>query len=245
MKSEEQRTVQWCDLGRTRYAPVWDLQRRLHAAVASEAVSDTVLLTEHEHVYTLGKSGDVNHLLADRAELERSGVDFFEIDRGGDITYHGPGQIVCYPILNLERYQKDIHWYLRQLEEVIIRTLRHAGVQADRSAGETGVWVANEKIAAIGIKVNRWTTMHGFALNVTTDLRFFGRIIPCGIFHKGVTSLAECTGRDMKIQDITAVLRKEFESVFGTALKNVDLPAIESRLSLPPIQNAVYVNASK
>ncbi len=231
--------VHYCDLGRTRFGEVWDLQRALHSAVADDRFEDILLINEHEHVFTLGKGGDANHLLADGDDLKRSGAEYYAIDRGGDITYHGPGQIVGYPVLNLERYKKDIHWYLRQLEEVLIRTLKHFGITGVRSDGETGVWVGSEKIAALGIKVSRWVTMHGFAFNVNPDLTYFGKIIPCGIFHKGVTSMADVLNEDVAVPQVTPVLIKKFEEVFNITLRSIDKSEIESQLALDKKQEAV------
>jgi lipoyl(octanoyl) transferase len=203
------------NLGRTRYADAWKLQQEVWTLRHSNGVQDILLLTEHEHVYTLGKSTDDNHLLASEEELKISGTDVFRIDRGGDITYHGPGQIVVYPIVDLNNYFLDIHRYLRSLEEVIIRALAAFGILAEREKDMTGVWVNNEKIAAIGVKVSRWVTMHGFALNVNTDLSKFDRIIPCGIFHKGVTSMQRKLGREVSIKSVQKAITESFAFVFG------------------------------
>ena len=202
-------------IGRTRYADAWKLQQEVWTRRHSNDIQDILLLTEHEHVYTLGKSTDVNHLLASEEELITSGTDVFHIDRGGDITYHGPGQIVGYPIIDLNNYFLDIHRYLRSLEEVIIRALATYGIMAEREKGMTGVWVSNEKIAAIGVKVSRWVTMHGFALNVNTDLSKFDRIIPCGIFHKGVTSMQQKLGQKVSIEPVQRAIADSFGAVFG------------------------------
>ena len=187
---------------------VWNLR---HAGL----IPDTLLLTEHEHVYTFGKSSDENHLLASESELRTNGVDCFHVDRGGDVTYHGPGQLVAYPIFDLSRHQPDIHLYLRNLEEVVIRSIADFGLRGEREDGMTGVWVGGEKIAAIGVKISRWITMHGFALNVNTDLGMFDRIIPCGIFHKGVTSVRKLTGAEIPMDDIKQSVVQHFCSVFG------------------------------
>lgn len=203
------------DIGRTRYSEAWELQRKLFDLRHYGLIDDVLLLTEHEKVYTLGKGADANHLLADEQELSRSGIETYHIDRGGDVTYHGPGQIVGYPILDLSRYKTDLHWYLRGLEEVIIRTLEEFGLEGGREEGMTGVWVNGEKIAAIGVKVSKWVTMHGFALNVNTDLKEFGRIIPCGIFHKGVTSMAVLKGGEVPMNEVRRRLTESFGSVFG------------------------------
>lgn len=212
------------DIGLSAYDEAWELQRRVWNARVGGKIPDVLILTEHRHVYTLGKSTNENHLLAKEEELKRKGVDVYQIDRGGDITYHGPGQIVGYPILDLNDYYLDVHRYLRDLEEVIIRTLRESGVAGTRVDGMTGVWVGGNKIAAIGIKVSRWVTMHGFAFNVNTDLSYFDRIIPCGIFHKGVTSLREVLGRAVDIKLVEADLLRSFEDVFGVHLKLVSVP---------------------
>jgi lipoyl(octanoyl) transferase len=192
------------------------LQQRLLALRQSAALEDILLLTEHEHVYTFGKGSDDNHLLASEDELKADGTDVFHIDRGGDVTYHGPGQIVGYPILDLNNYFLDVHRYLRSIEEAVIQTLMKFGISAGREKEMTGVWVQGEKIAAIGVKVSRWVTMHGFALNVNTDLAKFSRIIPCGIFHKGVTSMQRVLGKEVPFQSVQKVLVQSFADVFGS-----------------------------
>lgn len=203
------------NVGRTRYADAWELQRKLFDLRHYGLIDDLLLFTEHEHVYTIGKGGDANHLLASDEELKEGGVDVFRIDRGGDITYHGPGQVVGYPIIDLNRYFSDIHRYLRRLEEAIILALAEFDIEAGREEGMTGVWVGGEKIAAIGVKVSKWVTMHGFALNVNTDLSKFDRIIPCGIFHKGVTSMQRIIGREIPLEDVHQKLTEAFSAVFG------------------------------
>ncbi len=204
------------NLGRTKYADAWELQKKFWELRHTGAVGDLLILTEHEHVYTVGKGGDDNHLLASLDELKIDGTDVFRIDRGGDITYHGPGQIVCYPILDLNNYTPDIHLYLRNLEEVMIQTLAPYGIEAHREPEFTGVWVGNEKIGALGVKVSKWITMHGLALNVNTNLAKFDRIIPCGIFHKGVTSMRKILGRDIDLFEVESRLVDSFECVFGS-----------------------------
>lgn len=202
------------NIGKTRYADAWDLQRKIFTARLEKNISDVLLFTEHEPVYTLGKGADENHVLANDDELREKKIDLFHIDRGGDVTFHGPGQIVGYPILDLSHYYHDIHRYLRDIEEVLIRTLSDYGIHAERSDGFTGVWVKNEKIAAIGVKVSRWITMHGFAFNVSTDLSYFDRIIPCGIFHKGVTSLQQILQRDFLLEEVEEHIAHHFGDVF-------------------------------
>lgn len=192
-----------CYLGRTAYEPTWDLQKQIQARLIAakrhdppEVLPHVILLVEHPPVYTLGKSGDIDNLLLSEEALAARGASFFHIDRGGDITYHGPGQLVGYPILDLDRFYNDIHCYLRELEEVMIHTCARYGLQAQRIPGRTGVWVGPDekglerKICAMGLRCSRWVTMHGFAFNIDTDLSYFAHIVPCGIDDRGVTSLA-------------------------------------------------------
>lgn len=210
------------ELGHTSYGECWELQRRTFALRAAGRISDLLLLTEHDHVYTIGKSGNENHLLAREEELRARGITVWFNDRGGDITYHGPGQLVGYPILDLGGYYRDLHRYLRDLEEVVIRSLAHFGITAGRMEGYTGVWVGQEKICAIGVKSSRWITMHGFALNVATDLSFFDRIIPCGIFEKGVTSMEAVLGRSVRVSDVAKAVREQFGGVFGAVMEGME-----------------------
>lgn len=205
-------------LGRTRYGAAWELQQRFFEERRTGARADALLLNEHEHVYTFGKGGDADHLLASESELASSSAEVFRIDRGGDVTYHGPGQLVGYPVLKLDGYYSDVHRYLRDLEEVLIRLLGDFGITGRRDEGMTGVWVGSEKIAAIGVKVSHWITMHGFALNVTTDLRYFDRIIPCGIFHKGVTSMERQLGSSVSMSAVERALIARFGEVFDAAM---------------------------
>ncbi|WP_201977525.1 lipoyl(octanoyl) transferase LipB [Hymenobacter rubidus] len=210
------RTVQVHRLGMVEYVPTWQLQEELMAATIAiktgnrqaettgappQPTPNHLLLCEHPHTYTLGKSGKPEHLLLDEAALAAHEASFHRINRGGDITYHGPGQLVGYPILDLDNFRPDIHWYLRTLEEVVIRTLAEYGLNAGRIAGLTGVWLDWEagapnprKICAFGVKCSRWVTLHGMALNVNPDLSYFGHIVPCGIPDKAVTSLAQELG---------------------------------------------------
>lgn len=196
------------------YKKIWDFQKKLYRLRLNDLIDDTLILLEHPHTYTLGKSADINHLLASSENLSRDEIDVFEIDRGGDITYHGPGQIVGYPIIKLNDLYEDVHRYLRELEELIIRTLAESQVAAVRDNDYTGVWVNKNKIAAIGIKVSRWITMHGFAFNINTDLSFFEKIIPCGIFEKGVTSLAQESGTKIDLENVKEVIIKHFCEIF-------------------------------
>jgi lipoyl(octanoyl) transferase len=209
-------------IGLTDYKETWDLQKELFNLKCENKIPDILLLNEHENVYTIGKSGNGNHLLAEENELRKAGAKVYYNDRGGDITYHGPGQIVGYPIMDLNHYYLDIHRYLRDIEEVLIQTLKDFCIEGTRSDGYTGVWVGSDKIAAIGVKVSRWITMHGFAFNVNTDLSYFDRIIPCGIFHKGVTSLREILGHEIEIEKVNEIIVKKFENVFGVVADNLD-----------------------
>ncbi|MEL6592885.1 MAG: lipoyl(octanoyl) transferase LipB, partial [Bacteroidota bacterium] len=179
-----------------------------------------LLFCEHPHVYTLGKSGKEEHLLIDKEERSQKGIQYYKINRGGDITYHGPGQITGYPIFDLEKFRRDIGWYLRQMEEVMIRLLADYGLQGERSKGETGVWLdvgkpTARKICAMGVRCSRWITMHGFALNVNTELRYFDYIVPCGIEDKGVTSLARELGKELIVAEVKEALKGHFAAVFG------------------------------
>ena len=188
------------------------------------ATQHYLLLCEHPPVYTLGKSGNVSNILISEREMEQQGIEFFKTNRGGDITFHGPGQIVGYPILDLEKFYTDIGRYLRELEQVIINTLAFYGIKGERSMGETGVWIdpgiagRERKICAMGVRCSRWITMHGLALNVNTDLAYFENIIPCGIVNKQVTSMAKELQITVDINDVKATILQNFEAVFGVAL---------------------------
>jgi lipoyl(octanoyl) transferase len=220
-------------LGRVPYADALELQRSLVEARRQNQIDDTLLLVEHPHVLTLGVRGDGgrSHILATDPALGARGIEVHETGRGGDITYHGPGQIVGYPIVDLKPDRCDVHKYVRDLEEVLIRTSADYGIDAGRVEGLTGVWVGREKLAAIGVRIARWVTSHGFALNVTTDLDYFDLIVPCGIVDRGVTSLARLLGRTVDRTDVEGRLVGHFCRVFGrvcsvpdTAL-SPDLPA--------------------
>src|SRR5712691_11844836 len=189
------------DLGMIGYAEAYALQKRIVAARKAGAIEDVLLLCEHPHVITQGRSGKRENLLASEHVLKQKGVEFHATDRGGDITYHGPGQIVGYPILKLGAIRRDVVWYVRMLEEVMIRATTHFGITAERVARKTGIWVgdagAEEKLAAIGVHISRWVTSHGFAYNVSTDLRFFDLIVPCGIADRKPTSLEKLLGHSV------------------------------------------------
>jgi lipoate-protein ligase B len=204
-----------CNLGLSHYAEAWELQRMLFQLRSQDQISDALLLTEHSHVYTIGKSGSDAHLLAPRSELRQQGVEVFHIDRGGDITYHGPGQLVGYPILDLQNHYLDVHRYLRDLEKAITLTLGEYGIAGERDPRYTGVWVGGKKLAAIGVKVSRWITMHGVAINVNSDLSYFDRIVPCGILGKGVTSVERVLSRRLELNEFSRLFVNSFARVFG------------------------------
>lgn len=227
------------NLGLTDFREAWKIQQRVFSAREQGRVGDMLLLTEHPHVYTLGKSGDANHLLATPDELSIQGIDVCAIDRGGDITYHGPGQLVGYPILNLHGFYLDLHRYLRDLEEVLIRSIGRFGIEGVRDPAFTGVWVGNEKIAAIGVKTARWITMHGFALNVSADLSHFDKIIPCGIFHKGVTSMEKVLGRLVSMEDVRVIVKEEFARVFMVDTVKRSRKEIMDELNMSDARNIV------
>lgn len=217
------------------YKETWDQQEELFKSILDIKIRNRrenltlptpnyLILTEHSHVYTLGKSGEIEHLLLNESQLEKIGARYYKINRGGDITYHGPGQLVGYPILDLDNFFTDIHKYLRFLEETVILTLREYGLKAERSKGETGVWLDvntpfARKICALGVRASRWVTMHGFALNVNADLGYFDHIIPCGIKGKAVTSLNVELGRkEVPMGEVQKKLLKHFAEIFEAEL---------------------------
>lgn len=222
------------DLGLIDYKEAWDYQEELFRGIieiksrnrkeeADVATQSHLLFCEHPHVYTLGKSGDKKNLLVNDAYLKSRGATFYKINRGGDITYHGPGQIVGYPILDLDNFFTDIHKYLRFLEEAVIKTIAEYGIEGERSGGETGVWLdvgkpTARKLCALGVRSSRWVTMHGFAFNVNADLSYFGNIVPCGIVDKSVTSLKEELGYKLDIDEVKEKLKNHLASIFEMEL---------------------------
>jgi lipoyl(octanoyl) transferase len=229
--------LQFEDLGKMRYKPCWNYQEEVFKSVIARKIArrDTIsdegkadlplpvshlLFVEHPHVLTLGRSGNAENVIVSPERLAELGVDYFPINRGGDITYHGPGQLVAYPILDLDQFFTDIHKYLRYLEEGVIRTCADFGVVAGRIDGQTGVWVDIEagngarKICAFGVKCSRWVTMHGLAFNVDSDLNFFDLIIPCGISDKGVTSLSKEVGRTISLEEVKPQLKQHLQDLF-------------------------------
>ena len=223
------------DLGLLGYAEASALQKRLVAGRKSQAIDDLLLFCQHPHTITLGRNGKREHLLASDSILRQKNVEFHATDRGGDITYHGPGQLVAYPILNLSAIRRDVVWYVRMLEEVMIRTTAEFGVAAGRVAGKTGIWVpstnnSEEKLGAIGIHISRWVTSHGFAYNVSTDLRYFDLIVPCGIADRKATSLEKLLVRGVSIDEVMPLLARHFGEVFGLAMKQASYPELLEQL---------------
>jgi len=227
------------DLGHRSYKQIWDyqeelLQQKIKAKQLNKSEPDYLLFVEHDPVYTLGKNGKEKNLLINQQSLEQKGIEFYHINRGGDITFHGPQQLVGYPILDLDNYKTDLGWYLRSLEEVIILTIGEYGLKGERSAGETGVWLdasikgKERKICAMGIRCSRWVTMHGFALNVNVDLNYFNFITPCGIQNKQVTSLEKELGQKLLMDEVKKKLVSNFENVFET--KTIDAIYIQPQL---------------
>lgn len=225
------RKIKFIDLGLMDYKEAWDFQQKLFDEIVeikkknrkdstNKKTPNYFLLVEHPHVYTLGKSGNMSNLLIDETELKNNDASFYRINRGGDITYHGPGQIVGYPILDLENFFTDIHKYLRFLEEVIILTLKNYEIKGERNQGKTGVWIDTKtpfprKICAMGVRASRWVTMHGFALNANVDLNYFNNIIPCGLANNIVTSISnEKKTKTVDVLKIKELLKKNFLEVF-------------------------------
>lgn len=230
------KTIEIQELGLKDYKETWEYQESLFKGIVDTKIKNRreeagletpnyFLFVEHPHVYTLGKSGDMSNLLVDEKQLAEKGASFYKVNRGGDITYHGPGQIVGYPILDLDNFFTDIHKYLRLLEEMIILTLAEYGLKAERSQGETGVWLDvgtpfARKICAMGVRASRWVTMHGFALNVNADLGYFDNMIPCGIRGKAVTSLnVELGVKEVSMDEVKAKLLKHFAHLFEAELQ--------------------------
>ncbi len=232
--------VEFQDLGLIDYKECWDYQEEIFKSTVDTKIytrknpesnlitRNYLIFCEHPHVYTLGKSGSENHLLIDEKEREEQSVDYYKINRGGDITYHGPGQIVGYPILDLENFFTDIHKYLRFLEEAIILTLKEYNIESGRIEGLTGVWIdigdplKARKICAMGVKCSRWVTMHGFAFNVNSDLSMFENIVPCGIDDKAVTSMQYELGRKVNMDEVKEILLKKLELLFEMSIKRVN-----------------------
>src|SRR5690348_3173387 len=228
------RQVLQVDLGLLGYAEAYALQKRIVVARKADAIEDVVLLCDHPHVITQGRNGKREHLLVGEHVLRQKGVEFYETSRGGDITYHGPGQIVGYPILNLGEIRRDVVWYVRMLEEAMIRATAEFGVTAKRVAGKTGIWVESgsteEKLGAIGVHISRWITSHGFAYNVSTDLRFFDLIVPCGIADRKATSLEKVLGRAVEESEVAPRLAKHLGELFSLEMKETSRKDLLAKL---------------
>src|ERR1700689_2852477 len=226
------------DLGLISYAAAYALQQQVVAARKRGDLPDVLLLCEHPHVITLGRNGKPEHLRANGRLLAQMNVDFCETDRGGDITYHGPGQIVGYPILDLTEHRRDVRWYVQLLEEMMIRTSAEFGIVARRVEGRHGLWVdtaadQEEKLAAIGVHLSRWVTSHGFAYNVSTDLRYFDLIVPCGISDKRATSLERILGRAVDFSEAEEKITRHFGEVFDRALVRISRDELDEFLRAP------------
>jgi lipoyl(octanoyl) transferase len=241
------------DLGLVEYGAAWELQRRVAAARKAGAIPDVLLLCEHAHVITLGRSGKISNLRAPDHLLRQMGVSFFETNRGGDITYHGPGQLVGYPILNLAEIRRDVGWYVRSLEEAMIHATAEFGIASRRVPGCTGVWVDvqgestaddrkevevkdEEKLAAIGVHLSRWVSSHGFAYNVSTDLRYFDLIVPCGIAGKRATSLEKLLGRRVEMKEVAPRIAAHLGELFSLGPRACGRDELDSMLTTPESQ---------
>jgi len=227
------------DLGRIRYGPACELQRQLVEARKAQAIPDVLLFCEHPPLITMGRSGQARNLRVPHRTLEQMHIELHSSDRGGDVTYHGPGQIVAYPIVDLAGHRRDVRWYVDQLEEVMIRTSLDFGVLTKRVPGQHGVWVpggytGDEKIGALGVHLSRWVTSHGFAYNVSTDLRYFDLIVPCGIAGKSVTSLERVLGRSVSLNDVRARLASHFSLVFNRHLQPIAQAQLAEGLETTP-----------
>jgi lipoyl(octanoyl) transferase len=230
------------DVGLMGYAEAWELQKRLVAARKINAIEDVLLLCEHPHVITLGRNGKRENLLASQQVLRQKGVEFYASNRGGDITYHGPGQLVGYPIVNLGAIRRDVVWFVRMLEEAMIRATAEFAVAARRVEGKTGIWVqgtqatpvaeTEEKLGAIGVHISRWVTSHGFAYNVSTDLRYFDLIVPCGISGRKATSLEKILGRTVSRKEVMQPLVRSFGEVFGLEMRETAIAELLARLTV-------------
>jgi lipoyl(octanoyl) transferase len=234
----DKQSVYFEDLGIVNYQAAWDyqevlLQQNVRKKSIQSPTTHHLLFLEHPPVYTLGKSGHEENVLINEADRIAKGIGYFKTNRGGDITFHGPGQLVGYPILDLENFSRDIGKYLRNLEAVVIDTLSFYGLKGERSPGETGVWLdpaipgLERKICALGVRCSRWITMHGFAFNVNTDLSYFDHIVPCGIQNKKVTSLANELGSEVPMEEVKKMMKKSFENIF-----DVELAAVSSALKI-------------
>jgi len=242
----ERRDLWVVDLGRMDYAPALELQRKAARDRISGVIpQDVLFLVEHPPAVTLGRRSKQQNLMASKEMLAERGVRLFEVERGGDVTFHGPGQLVGYPIMDLKRHRQDLHWFLRQVEEAIIRTLAAFGIDAERNEGFTGVWTGGRKIAAIGVHARDWVTWHGFALNVTTDLSYFDLIVPCGIDGVEITSIEKelrtrggVAAEGLSVGSVGHVMQATFAEVFG--LSPIDMPAASFEPQMAPMNTDVH-----
>lgn len=219
------------DFGRRAYGEMLELQRAVaRARISGDVEQDVLLLVEHPPVITLGRSSKDAHLLSNPEQLKARGVELFEVERGGDVTFHGPGQLVGYPIIDLKRHKQDLHWYLRQVEEVLIRALGQMGIKAERIPKYTGVWTRDRKIASIGVHARDWVTWHGFALNVETELSFFDLIVPCGIPAVVMTSVQRELGRAVEIAEVSEIVSRKCADVFGLNPRWLDSAEIDGKI---------------
>lgn len=200
-------------LGKQDYKPMWKFQKAIHNEVKNNNIPNIVMYLEHSHVYTFGKNSNKDYLLSNYPE----NIDIVDSDRGGQVTYHGPGQLIGYPIINLNHFKKSISWYMRSIEDVIIETLKSFEITSKRKDGLTGVWVEDEKICAMGVRISRWVTMHGFALNMKPEMKYYDSMIPCGIFDYGVTSMSNILGKDISKYELMDLVSENFINVFKGA----------------------------
>jgi lipoate-protein ligase B len=215
--------MNWVNLGMVPYGQALELQHRLVAAQKSGAAGDTLLLLQHPAVLTLGRRANAGNIVASEADLVREGIEVFKVERGGDVTYHGPGQLVGYPIFNLRHFRKDVSWFVCSMAEVLVRTLAEYGVHAEYRREMPGVWVGGDKIVAIGVRIESWITYHGFAFNVDTNMRHWRLIVPCGIADKGVTSISNVLGRTVDVDALVPVVARYFGEVFGVDMRQRQL----------------------
>ncbi len=224
------RTGYCLELGIEDYSKIFKLQQRIHEARKQGNILDTVIFLEHYPCYTIGRKGGFEHILVSDRVLEQEGIKVYETDRGGDITYHGPGQLICYPIIDLNDYGRDVHVYARRMEKVIIRTLEQFGIEAGRRQGFPGVWVGSSKIAAMGIGLRHWVTMHGVSLNVCPNMKYFSLIVPCGLSAFGVTSMEIELNRPVSVSVLRKEMRRQYCQLFEIQLRDINLEEIEQRL---------------
>jgi lipoate-protein ligase B len=222
MHDSEIKTAFRLDLGRTQYRKAWDIQKKLASLRSDNRIPDCLVFTEHDPVITMGRATSPKNLLCSRDYLAEHGIDLYEVERGGDITFHGPGQLIAYPIIDLNNRGRDLHKYLRDLEMLVIATLSDLGLSAEIKKGLTGVWVKDQKLAAIGVAVSRWVTYHGLALNVNTDLNYFKLINPCGITKYQVGSVAQILGREIEVADVADIMATNFTRIFNCELEKIE-----------------------